>query len=85
MHKGMVMRVPHVTVEAYAGYKGEETPRAFTLDGIRLAVAVVIDRWYTDTHSYFRVRASDDRRYVLRYHSDEGKWELVMQERAVGQ
>lgn len=84
MHKGMVMDVPHVTVEAYAGYKGEETPRAFTLDGIRLTVADTIDRWYTDAHSYFRVRASDDHRYVLRYHFDEGLWELVMQERAVG-
>lgn len=78
------MDTPHVTVEAYAGYKGEETPGAFTLDGIRLAVADVVDRWYTDTHSYFRVQADDDRRYVLRHHFDEGSWELVMQERAVG-
>ncbi|HSA62782.1 MAG TPA: hypothetical protein VLE03_11150 [Nitrospiraceae bacterium] len=77
------MGMHHVIVEAYAGYKGEETPRAFTLDGIRLAVAEVIDRWYTNTHSYFRVRAGDDQRYVLRFHFDEGLWELVMQERTV--
>ncbi len=32
------MTFPNVTVEAYAGYKGEETPRAFTLDGVRLSV-----------------------------------------------
>lgn len=83
MHKGVVMGMPHVIVEAYSGYKGEETPRAFTLDGIRLAVAEVIDRWYTDTHSYFRVRTSDDQRYVLRCHLDVGSWELVMRERAV--
>lgn len=78
-----MMDAPHMTVEAYAGYKGEETPRAFTLDGIRLVVTDVIDRWYTDTHSYFRVCASDSHRYVLRYYFDEGSWELVMQERAV--
>lgn len=77
------MDTPDVSVEAYAGYKGEETPRALTLDGIRLAITDVIDRWYTDTHSYFRVRASDDQRYVLRYHFDEGLWELVMQDRGV--
>jgi hypothetical protein len=74
--------MPDVVVEAYAGYKGEETPRAFTLDGVRLVVAEVIDRWYSETHSYFRVRTSDDHRFVLRYHFDDGTWELVMQERA---
>lgn len=75
------MAPPHVTVEAYAGYKGEETPRAFTLDGIRLSVNEVLARWYTETHSFFRIYASDHRRYVLRYHLDEEVWELVMQER----
>jgi uncharacterized protein with NRDE domain len=77
----MLMNTPPVTVEAYAGYKGEETPRAFTFDGFRLVVVEVIDRWYTDTHSYFRVRTDSDYRYVLRYHFDEGLWEVVMQER----
>ena len=41
------MTPPHVTVEAYAGYKGEETPRVFTLDGIRLSVDEILSRWYT--------------------------------------
>jgi hypothetical protein len=72
----------HLTVDAYSGFKGEETPRSFTLDGATLHVAEVIDRWYTETHSYFRVHATDGRRYVLRYHLDEGLWELVMQERS---
>ena len=81
MHKGVVMDAAHVKVEAYPGPKGEETPRAFLLDGVRLSVADVIDRWYTDTHTYFRVRASDDCRYVLRFEVDEEVWELVMQER----
>ncbi len=76
------MTPPHVTVEAYAGYKGEETPRAFTLDGIRLSVDEILSRWYTETHSCFRIRASDYRRYVLRYQLDEEVWELVMQERS---
>ena len=74
------MKSPHVTVEAYAGYKGEETPRAFVLDGVRITVGEIIERWYTETHSYFRVSASDRKRYVLRYHLDEDAWELVMEE-----
>lgn len=75
------MDSPHLTVDAYAGYKGEETPRAFTLDGRKLQVREVVDRWYSQTHSYFRVYASDGQRYVLRFDLDEDCWELVMQER----
>lgn len=74
------MESPRVSVDAYAGYKGEETPRSFTYDGTRRIVAQIIDRWYTDTYSYFRICADDGQRYVLRYHLDEDFWELVMRE-----
>ena len=76
--------MPHVTVEAYAGYKGEETPRAFTLEGARLLVSEIVARWYTETHCYFRVCASDQHRYVLRYDLDNLIWELVMGETTNG-
>lgn len=75
------MTLPHLHVDAYSGYKGEETPRAFTLDGVRRSVVEILDRWYTETHSCFRVRAHDGQRYVLRCQLDEEVWELVMQER----
>ena len=71
----------HLAVDAYAGYKGEVTPRSFTLEGRKLHVSEVVDRWYSETHSYFRVHASDGQRYVLRFDLDEDSWELVMQER----
>lgn len=72
---------PHLIVEAFPGYKGEKTPRSFTLDGDTLHVVQVIDRWYTETHSFFRVEASDRQRYVLRLDLDEDSWELIMLER----
>ena len=75
------MDAPRIIVDAYAGYKGEETPRSFVFDGVKLLVVDVLDRWYSETHSYFRVRADDGQRYVLRYHLDEGLWELVMRDR----
>jgi hypothetical protein len=78
------MGVPYLIVEAFAGYKGEKTPRSFTLEGTTLRVERIMDRWYTDTHSYFRVRASDGERYVLRLDLDEDCWELVMLERGQG-
>ncbi len=50
---------PHLPVKAYAGYKGEETSRAFTLDIVCLSVNEILDRWHTETHSCFCVQASD--------------------------
>lgn len=70
----------NVLVEAYAGYKGEETPRAFVLEGLRREVREIESRWYTDRHSYFKLRADDGQRYVLRYDTDDLTWEMVMRE-----
>lgn len=70
-----------LVVEAYAGYKGEETPRAFTLEGVRIEVEEILGRWYTQRHSVFKVRGRDGYRYVLRYDQDSLAWELVMRER----
>ena len=70
----------HLVVDAFAGDKGEETPRAFTLDGSRRTVTEIVTRWYTETHCYFRVQADNGHRYVLRYDLDNLIWELVMGE-----
>ena len=76
------MNAPQIIIEAYAGYKGEDTPRAMTMDGVRLVVSDIVDRWYSETHCCFRVRMSDGQRYVLRCHLDDGLWELVMRDRS---
>jgi len=67
-------------VDAFAGAKGEGTPRAFTHDGSRRTVTGIVTRWYTETHCYFRLQADDGLRYVLRYDLDNLIWELVMSE-----
>jgi hypothetical protein len=72
---------PPLIVESFSGYKGEKTPRSFTLEGKTLFVEHVVDCWYSETHSYFRVKASDEQRYVLRFDLDDERWELVMLER----
>jgi hypothetical protein len=68
----------HIIVDAYAGAKGEETPRAFMHEGRRRTVREIVTRWYTETHCYFRLLADDGHRYVLRYDLDRLIWELVM-------
>jgi hypothetical protein len=56
----------HIRVEAFAGAKGEETPRSFTHEGRRRTVTEIVARWYTETHCFFR------------HDLDRLIWELVM-------
>ena len=74
----------YIIVEAFAGAKGEETPRAFMHEGNRLTVTEIVTCWYTETHCYFRLHAEDGHRYVLRYDLDKLFWELVMWETTDG-
>jgi len=55
-----------VTVQCYAGYKGEQEPQRFLLGEHWLEVEEVIKEWREPTAVFFRVRASDGRIYVLR-------------------
>jgi len=67
-------------VDAYAGYKGEATPRSFTIDGTPHSVANIVGRWYSESHAYFKVQTTCGYRFVLRFHLDHCVWELVMRE-----
>ncbi len=67
-------------VDAYAGYKGEETPRSFTIGGTQYLIADIVGRWYSESHSYFKVKTTCGHRFVLRLNLDHSIWELVMRE-----
>ena len=64
-----------IQVECHAGYRGEEEPRAFTLDTRRLEVLEILDRWAAPEHRYFKVKAEDGRTLILRHDSASGEWE----------
>jgi hypothetical protein len=65
-----------VTVECYAGYKGDERPSSFFLEGRTCVVQEVIDRWYDPDSNYFRVLGSDGARYLLRHDLNTDLWTL---------
>ena len=67
-----------IIVNCYAGYRGEETPRSFTLSGRRVEVVDVVDRWIAPDHRYFKVRGDDGAIYILRHDEILQKWELTM-------
>jgi hypothetical protein len=66
-----------IRVECYAGYRGEQEPRAFTMGERRYEVNEIIDRWIAPDHRYFKVEADDGRTLVLRHDTASGEWELA--------
>jgi hypothetical protein len=64
-------------VECYAGYRGEEEPRAFTLGERRFGVLEILDRWLEPRHRYFKVRADDGRTFIVRHDTVDDAWELA--------
>jgi hypothetical protein len=72
-----------IKVECYAGYKGEEIPRAFTYLGKRYEILEVSDRWYEGgldprdlRHDYFRVKTADGEAFLIRYTPRFQAWTL---------
>lgn len=67
-----------IRVQCYAGYRGEETPRAFFLGEREVIVVEVLDRWMGPDHRYFKCRGSDGDIYILRHDTAADRWELTM-------
>jgi hypothetical protein len=65
-----------IRVECYAGYRGEQEPRAFWLGERRVAVVEILDRWLAPDHRYFRIKGDDGHVYVLRSDDAKNQWSL---------
>lgn len=59
-------------VECYAGARYPERPRAFIWRGERLTVQSVEREWRTPDGLNFRVRATDNRCFLLTYREPSG-------------
>lgn len=66
-----------IQVDCYAGYRGEETPRAIILANNKVEVAEVLDRWLAPDHRYFKLLGDDRATYIIRHDTVAGFWELV--------
>jgi hypothetical protein len=64
-----------IYVDAYSGYKANERPRLFDLDG-EVYEIVVLDRWYEPSATYFKVRTTDFAIFILRYDEPTDEWTL---------
>ena len=74
-----------VSVECYAGHRGEQTPRRLRLDGRTVELVELLDCWLAPDHRYFKMRAEDDATYILRHNEPSGRWELTLYQAPPGQ
>jgi hypothetical protein len=67
-----------IDVEPYAGYRADESPRAFVLGTRRVVVTEELDRWLDPQHRYFKVLGDGGGVYVLRHDVRSNGWELIL-------
>ena len=71
-----------ITVHSYSGYKKDEKPRAFELEGSRLTVLSVKKTWQEESakgrhrKAFFRVHAHNGRTYDIALDEGSGEWTL---------
>lgn len=75
MEKGSLPKI--VEVNAYSGYKANERPRHFYIDGSRYTVRKILNRWVEPTRDCFEVTADDGKVYVLCWDRFKDLWYLV--------
>ncbi|MFC1886779.1 hypothetical protein ACFLZM_06965 [Thermodesulfobacteriota bacterium] len=63
---------PTITINWYSGYKADERPVSFVLDGCKLMVDEIIDRWISPEFTFFKVLADDGKVYLLKCGKDQG-------------
>ena len=66
-----------VTVTCYAGYKGDERPVSFSLEGETFLVSEILDRWYDPDANLFKVEVAGGAIRLLRQDLDTGNWTLL--------
>lgn len=65
-----------VSVDCYAGHRGEETPRRVSFGRRTVALVELLDLWLGPGHRYFKMRGADHAIYILRHDTRRERWEL---------
>jgi hypothetical protein len=69
-----------IRVDAYSGYRGEETPREFILCGNKVEVVKILSAWieegtgYKAIKRFFKVKGSDGSIHKIHYDEDKKEW-----------
>ena len=74
------MKGCQISVAAYSGYRGEEKPRSFVMEGQRIDISGIEREWTEedaetgDRSRRFRVRGSDGLIHLLSHDEKTGSW-----------
>ncbi len=74
------MQDKNIKVIAYAGYKGEECPRAFVVDGEEIIALEIVNRWVEEEEKsrerkrYFTIKGSDGSVHTVYYDPALMEW-----------
>jgi len=74
------MPFARIEVIAYSGYRGEETPRAFTLQDKRIEVVEILERWIEErledrtTTRCFKVKGNHGLVHTIYYNEKAMQW-----------
>jgi len=72
-----------IRVTAYSGYKGEESPRSFFIEQVKVDVVSLMETWTEEPlqdrgrRRFFRVRGGDGFTYTLYYDEVRSEWFLA--------
>lgn len=66
-----------IKVECESAGKNEGNPIRFVMGSRTVEVEQLVDRWYGENASYFRVLGNDENLYILKGPMAEGDWDLV--------
>ena len=80
-------RLTPITVECHAGYRADEYPTCFYLEGERFEVMEITDRWYQadrgpewPVSNYFKVKTALRVTYILKHDLEQDAWYLQSRE-----
>ncbi len=71
-----------IIVHSHSGYKKDEKPRSFELDGRRLTILAIKKQWQEESEktrgrkSFFQVHCHDGRSYNIALDEGTGQWTL---------
>ena len=69
-----------ITVTAYSGHRGEETPRELTVRGKRVEVVEILKAWIEEglesrsIRRFFEVKGNDGSIHKIHYDEDKREW-----------
>jgi hypothetical protein len=78
------MTPKEITVMAYSGYKANERPLSFEVEGRKHTVTSIPDRWYGENDDYFKVVGDDGKVYIIKWNRPRDRWFLMNVSEMVG-